>query len=939
MATQTTAELIYKLTDQFSAPAHAMARSIDEMNGKLGRIEQYRAAARNLDTVKQKLLQAKTAAKQAADAFASTPSMKLGRAAARTAADVDNLRRSFMRQGQALREMRSALNASDTPINKLAASERRLRTEVDKTNQAMSRQKVLAQQQASAVLRRQERRQEWGNVGAVAGLMLAHKARQFGRGVVEVGRDFDKERRFSQAIMGESDVGMRPLVDQAIHLAASSRYNDIQVLEAQRTLAARGVKKDGILGMIPQISNYGMAMDLSLPDAAAQIERSLFTFQRDVSSKEKAVAAARRTADLQVKASKISGMTPDDLGHLYNFGAPSAKTAGMKEESLLAMGATLKKAGIGGDQAGVAYRAMIASLTRMTRIGRTAMLANGLNYADYQRVPDQLELDPFVSDVAQTYGIELNKGARSRLGAVFSNKELVQDPAKFTPAVKKILEDELGKQDAKSAKAIASSANRYRDSSGKSVDIDRLLYDVMTVAADNPNLLNSIFGSKQGGRLAAAIGNPEEFKKMFREIFEGSEGYSKDIADKRNEGFDAALVRLENTVKNAQTSIYRAFDNGGEGTGGLLTAVTDQAGKLAQGFAELNPAVIRVATQVGAAGTAFLAFKSVANISKLLGGAGLSASAVALDGSAVALTRAAAVLGTSGGLPGKFGTAGSVAGGVAATRKTGSGILMRTGGALLKATGVLWGLSLLGDVAGEAAGSLGLLSKEAEKVEGWQKLFTLGTQGEVAAPELREMNARAAQREAAKTPEQRSAETEAGVAAKRNRVAADRAAIGKIEAHLAAQKAKLDAGKLNPRVYADLEKGAQAELNRLYAKLPEDQGSPRSSGSNLQTQPGSPANGIPLPPSRPNTPEFAGAAQNAFGGFSQAMQEEIAKIDQQVQTAVARWVGMLSFSAGPSITADISTTGGGPQPMSSSRRADMGLDRSRQTSLRDSKAY
>jgi len=574
MTNRIVSEYVVRMKDDVSRGSKSAGTALKNLTREaqaLNKIGSFRSASRSLALLGTQYKSAQYEVKRLALAMTQS-----GTATGKLKSDFDKAARSLQRAKSAFQNQQSVVQANSNAlryagvnVKNLTSEENRLRASIERTNAAMRKQEAAARRRAG-------RREALGTMGAMAGMYAGHKVKSTFNEMVDVGRDFDKERRFTKAIMSETDEGMRPFVNQAIHLAGQSRYNDIQVMEGQRTLAARGVKKDSILGMIPEIANYGAAMDLSLPDSAKQIERSLFTFQRDVSTKEKAEAATRKTADLQVKASKISGMTPDDLSHLYNFGAPSAKAAGMKEESLLALGATLKKAGIGGDQAGVAYRAMIASLTRMTRIGQTSMLANGLNYSDYQRVPDKLELAPFVTDVAKTYGIKLNEEAQARLAKVFSDKDMVRDPAKFTPAVKEIMEDELGKQDAKSAKAIATSANRYRDSSGKSVDIDRLIYDIMMKAADNPNMLNSIFGSKQGGRLAAALGNPEEFKKMFQEIYEGSEGYSKKIADERNQGFAFAVDRMGNTWKNALTNIYRAWDNGGESKRGILDRSRDQ---------------------------------------------------------------------------------------------------------------------------------------------------------------------------------------------------------------------------------------------------------------------------------------------------------------------------------------------------------------------------
>ena len=669
MTNRIVSEYVVRMKDDVSRGSKSAGTALKNLTREaqaLNKIGSFRSASRSLALLGTQYKSAQYEVKRLALAMTQS-----GTATGKLKSDFDKAARSLQRAKSAFQNQQSVVQANSNAlryagvnVKNLTSEENRLRASIERTNAAMRKQEAAARRRAG-------RREALGTMGAMAGMYAGHKVKSTFNEMVDVGRDFDKERRFTKAIMSETDEGMRPFVNQAIHLAGQSRYNDIQVMEGQRTLAARGVKKDSILGMIPEIANYGAAMDLSLPDSAKQIERSLFTFQRDVSTKEKAEAATRKTADLQVKASKISGMTPDDLSHLYNFGAPSAKAAGMKEESLLALGATLKKAGIGGDQAGVAYRAMIASLTRMTRIGQTSMLANGLNYSDYQRVPDKLELAPFVTDVAKTYGIKLNEEAQARLAKVFSDKDMVRDPAKFTPAVKEIMEDELGKQDAKSAKAIATSANRYRDSSGKSVDIDRLIYDIMMKAADNPNMLNSIFGSKQGGRLAAALGNPEEFKKMFQEIYEGSEGYSKKIADERNQGFAFAVDRMGNTWKNALTNIYRAWDNGGESKGGFLTAAATKAGDLAQHFAELDSKTVAVVSGfagitglvAGAHGTMklFGMLSGSTSSAALTGSAtALTASAAALDSAAIALGGKGAIAGTAANAAGAAGTAGKV---------------------------------------------------------------------------------------------------------------------------------------------------------------------------------------------------------------------------------------------------------------------------------------
>jgi|GEM_PF-2225376 len=919
---QVKSELIYKLIDEFSKPAQEMAKSIEGMQGKLNKVDEYKKTAKGVEETRKALFRAKDTAQKYAEKLAATakPSQKLQREAQRAASAVDTLRQSFLRQSASARGVLSELNKMGISTRRLATEESRLRAEVDKTNHAMTRQKTLATQAAH---RTAARREEWRNVGAFAGLALAHKANRFGHNAFETYLEFDKERRYGAAVMNLTDEQQKPLVKQALHGGATTRFNDIQWLEGQRDLANRGLKMEQILGVMPAGANLGTAMDLSLPEAVKQMENAIFGFQKDISTTAKAIDAANRTADLQVKAAKISGMTPEDIAAVYRFGANSAHMNNMSEETLLGFGGILKKAGIGGDQGGVAFRAMMASLVSPTNKARTAMAANGLNFKNYQKAPDKLALDPFVLDVARKYGVKLDAGARNGLEKIFSNKALIADPSRFTPAVMEFLGDRLEGRDAKSLKQIAGHANAYRDASMKGVDTNKFMFDLMTRMAGNPALANAIFGSKQGGRIATALGNPEIFKKMMDELFNHSQGYAKDIADKRNEGAYGQYVILQGAIKNLMTNIGMSFDN--DGKGGALTGLLKTSGKVATSLAEMDHRLLRTATTVGAVGATFVGFKSVANISKLLSGGGLSASALALDGSAAALTEAAVALGAGG-------RAGAAANAVSTGAGGTAGKMGRAGRAMgLIGKAVPW--IYIGYLAYELAPKTDKDYRDVidrnEKQQAAAKQAGVETPPDTTDVNVNRLNGGSdwGYITGRDIPDEIKEQLQV-VDALRQTVEGGAAQI--FTDKLVEAQAKLESMQNERKRYVLSKHGADYGPQIPYGpEMPSEQ----------QNDNGVPAPGIPLPPPRPNTGEFAGAAQDAFGGFSQAMQAEIAKIDQEVQTAVARWASMLNFTAAPTISANISTTGGGPQSMSGARRADMGLDRSRQTSLRDGKSY
>ena len=690
-----------RLAKQLDA-AQAGLRNVDRFRQTQGAFAQARTAFRTAQVDVGRIAAQLDGARKAAAAFdgvkAFSKSSGIAAEIATARKQVTDLERQFTSaqravkgasaayeaQAGALKGVKTELASSGVSTGKLVAEQNRLKAAIEGTNTAILKQereqsrnaqaRDLARtrraerqaqvEQAAAVIseRRQARKDAWKGAAGIVGLSAVHKAEHFGGHALHTYQEFDNERRFGKAVMGLTDEQQKPLVDQAVHMGGTTRYNDVQVLEAQRELAARGLKKDQVMGLMEPAADLGQALDLRLPDAVKQMEGAIFGFKKDISTLPAAMASAKQTADVQVKAAKISGMTPEDISQAYKYGATPARMAGLSEQTLLAFAGISKKANMGGDEAGVAFRALVANTMSPTRGAKEAMLANGLDYKNYQKMPDQIDTAAFTKTVAATYGVQLDKATQSALNKIFTDKKMIADPSKFTPAVMNLLSENLDGDDAKSKKSIAGLANRFRDKSMKGVDTNRLIEDLMTAVAKNPTLANAIFGSKQGGRIANAFDNPEAFKHFLDELLHHSEGYAGNVKDIRNGGFDGAKRRLDGAITNIETKLGRAWDN--DGNGGALTRVTDGAGKLSQSFSELDNRVVQAVSVVAAFGTAFVGIKS---LGLLTSGFGLTTSAAALDGSAAALTAAAAKLGAGGAL----GNAAGVLGGGGAAKAVG----------------------------------------------------------------------------------------------------------------------------------------------------------------------------------------------------------------------------------------------------------------------------
>ena len=620
--------------------AAAVSAQLEKMNAALKRtqdqlagIDRLRAAEERLARLGARYAEQKAAAEQ--------------QASARSQAAAQRAATAYYKQLDAVNALKVGLDRMGVSVNRIASEEARLRGAVDTTSAAIARQNRMLQQAALAEDRRAGRIHALRTAGGMAGVAAAHRAARFARTGFQNYREFDLERRTGKAIMGLTDAGQEPLIQQAIRGNIESQYTLTQWLQTQRELAARGLTKEQVMGIAPVASTLGQALGttdhpVEMPQAARSIEAAVFGFKRDYSTTAKAVAAATRTADLQVAASKASGMTPEDLQQLYKYGATPARLANVSEESLLAFGGIAKRSNIGGDEAGVAWRALMKNLTSPTREAREALLARGLNFKNYQLAPQRMDAAAFGENVAAQYGVQLNRRTQAGMARIFSDQALIADPAKFTPAVVRFLAGQLQGRDAKSLKSIAGMANRYRNASMEGVDVNRMMADLIPKLS-NLQFANAMFGSRQGGRISAALSDKKLIDELVNFLKEKSDGRAKQLSDEKTAGFHGAVTRLEGAIENLGTNIYRAWDDPARGA--PLTWVIDKAGKLAQALSELDGKALMAGSALGGIGA--LAAGGY-GFKLLMDGFGLKGSALALTESAAALNAAAARLGAGG---------------------------------------------------------------------------------------------------------------------------------------------------------------------------------------------------------------------------------------------------------------------------------------------------
>ncbi|HWW46534.1 MAG TPA: phage tail tape measure protein [Xanthobacteraceae bacterium] len=487
-----------------------------------------------------------------------------------------------------------------------------------------------------------------GHAGAgILGLAAAHHGKRAAASVLHAYREFDDLVRYQRAVLGVSAEAQKPLVDQAIHLGATTKFNDLQVLHAQLDLIQRGIKQDVVIPITEAAANFAMALGTDLPTAAKTLEGILFSTGKHMHDGPAAIAAANKAASFATKLAKIGGLDEEDVRQFFKYGGPSASVAGLSDETMGAVAAILRRSNIRGDEAGVAMRAFSSRLVSPTAKGMDALGTMGIDYNKFSKMPGGLSVENLETKFKRDFGKSLTAAQRSRLGKILENEEVVSDRGEFVAQVTEVLsgsfqKNKKGKLAAKDAAALAKKIGDFHRLSIESIDTEGLL---RAIIEKSPTLsqVNAIFGDRQGGRFAIlAKAGLEMFNDYVQKLKEAGDNFHVEIAKERMAGFAGAADRAAGAMMNFVTAIGRANDS-------LLVSGANKISTVLNALTELPEPIQRVGSQM--AGLAAI-MAGAKGFEALTGGFGLKGSAVALDGAAANLSAAAAKLGGASGVPG-----------------------------------------------------------------------------------------------------------------------------------------------------------------------------------------------------------------------------------------------------------------------------------------------
>ncbi|MDF2601912.1 MAG: family phage tail tape measure protein [Methylobacterium brachiatum] len=655
-----TATLVAQLVDQVSKPAAGMAKAMEKAAAQAKALTGLRdgGGSRKLVTDLQKLGASASQIDKVSDSlkkFLSAQNMA-GKSADWTKTQAQAVRTWESSVVAAMRDVRREQDATAASARKLASTQ--LKAAVDAGN-AQRRERQRAQAEATRAHQEViQRRRE--TMAGVAGAVGGYKVKQFGVNAVEAASDMDKATRYQRVATDVTEaMQKRLLLPQAKRIGQDTEFSNKDIVEAQTATMQSLPVKDADLkaeigaAIIERVRDYAQVMTAGMTTSAEGLRSFLQTTNKDISTKERAVAEATRGTNLLIKMAKLGGMNDDDVQAAVKRGFPTGTQAGLSDTTLGAVAIGARRGGLRGDEIGTFQRTMASKLIAPTQKGREALIAAGINIDDYTKMPGGLSTETLEKFQKNRFGKTFSNSQRERLADILEDEDGLPSRDDFTAKVSAIVAESFGKTKkgetkAQDAQKIAKMVGDFYKLSVESTDAEGLLMAILSNPKVTPALRNAFFTDKHGGKVGMVAAKMDQYAqdKADLEHVTQDPGLSQRKAAEITGGLYGSLNQLKGAVETLTLSF-------GEANAGIAKVSFDKLSSVAEALTALPDPAKQAATALAAVGALYGITKGA---EAFLGGFGLKSSAAALDASAAALMRAAVAQG-GGALPGLGGKA------------------------------------------------------------------------------------------------------------------------------------------------------------------------------------------------------------------------------------------------------------------------------------------
>lgn len=499
-------------------------------------------------------------------------------------------------------------------------------------------------------------------IGGIVAGVAGSKVYQNAKAAVANYLPYEKDVRYQTAIQGFGPADQKLLDAQRVDAAKRFGVLPIDTLHAQQAFVTRNFNAEITKAATDQAIILSKALNVAVEESSKLVEGMTFGQGTHLKDAADATREMRRSSDRAAIAAKAGAMTPEDVRQFAKYGIGMSTAAGISADQAYAIGMTLKRANVGGDESGVFMRQMSARLMAPTKLAYDAFARMGIRYEDFA-TQGSVSPEAINASLQRRYGKGLSANGLEGLRAAINDesRNVLGSREEFAAAIREAVEasgENLTKTD---QKHLADTALRQYDLSKSGLRGGELLDAILSKASAKD--LQAIIGDKQGGRAVMLLNALDQYREYLEKLGHG-DGYAEKIANERMQGAAAAVDRFNASLDTASKKLVEANQ-------GLIERGANAASGAVNSFLNLSPERLQTLTAAGGLGLGAAALATTSSIvslgvaasaaaASLFRTAGVSAGGAAAGAAGLA-ARGASVLGTASTFLGVAGLTAAIA--------------------------------------------------------------------------------------------------------------------------------------------------------------------------------------------------------------------------------------------------------------------------------------
>ncbi len=456
-------------------------------------------------------------------------------------------------------------------------------------------------------------------IGGLAAGIAGSKLFQSAKAAVANFLPYEKDVRYQTAIQGFQAADQKMLDAQRVEAAKRFGVLPMDTLHAQQAFVTRDFSAPITKAATDQALILSKVLNVPVEEASKLVEGMTFGQGTHLHNASDATRELGRSSDRAAIAAKAGAMTPEDVRQFAKYGIGMSTAAGISADQAYAIGMTLKRANVGGDESGVFVRQMSARLMAPTKLAYDAFARMGIRYEDFA-TQGSVSPDAINASLQRRYGKGLSAQGLEGLRAAFNDesRNVLGSREEFAAAIREAVEvsgEKLSKTD---QKHLTDTALRQYDLSKSGLRGGELLDAILSKASAKD--VQAIIGDKQGGRAVMLLNALDQYREYLEKLAH-SDGYAEKIANERMAGAAAAVDRFNASLDTASKKLVEANQ-------GLIEKGANIASGAVGSLLNLSPERLQALTAAGGLGIGAAALAATSSIASLASAASVAAASL-----------------------------------------------------------------------------------------------------------------------------------------------------------------------------------------------------------------------------------------------------------------------------------------------------------------------